>query len=520
MRILMVASENDALPRGKVGGIGDVIRDIPKFLVKQGMQVDVITPGYQYHAFNNPSKHLHTLYVPFRESIEAVDLYQLTEVGDNNVRHFVLESKLFCTDTPGKIYHDDGHDKPFYSDANKFALFCAATCELLIDAWHEQYDVLHLHDWHSALVAILSHYEPRYQSIKDIRSVYSIHNLAIQGIRPLHATQSSLHSWFPTLSYDSELIADPRYIDCLNPTRAAINLVDSVHVVSPTYRQEVMLASDPSRGFIGGEGLEADLQNAAAQNRLVGILNGCDYDSTFPEPVSSKELITLILQRLQRLHGSDEYVKAAHYLAEQRCQDWQTQKTTGPLVISVGRLTGQKVQLLFEPGHQGIIIDDVLKLLAKFGGRMIVLGSGDSQLEQRMTQVMQRHNNLLFINGFCAGLAEHLYVNGDVFFMPSSFEPCGISQMQAMRAGMPVIAHQIGGLNDTITHLDTGFLFSGNSIIEQTDDLLTQVELALQMFKNSPADFAKMCKHAKAQRFYWDACIKQYISELYQIQAS
>ncbi|NMP15075.1 glycogen/starch synthase [Thalassotalea sp. Y01] len=516
MKVLMVASENDALKNGKVGGIGDVIRDIPKFLSEQDVEVDVITPGYQYHAMANPSRLVTSIDVPFRNGFEKVELYYLEQQSSAKIGQYVLESKLFCQGSPGQIYVDDGADNPFYSDANKFALFCASVCELLIGEWKDRFQVLHLHDWHSAFIPILSRYAPRYQSIATIRSVYSIHNLGIQGIRPLTETESSLQAWFPTLQYDKSLLVDPRYDNCINPTRAAINLADMVHVVSPTYRLEVMKASAPEHGFIGGEGLEQDLQKADQQGRFIGILNGCDYSVESPVMLSNKELLALICRQIRGLHGSDNFIKASHFVAEQRCQSWAEQAFSGPMLISVGRLTEQKVRLIFETSERGYVLDDIMHQLAHYKGRMIILGSGDKSLERKITQIMQRHENLLFINGFCAGLAEQLYVNGDIFFMPSSFEPCGISQMLAMRAAMPVIAHQIGGLNDTISHMHTGFLFSGDSINAQVCDLMDKIELAVEMYQQDKAAFAKMCVNAKAERFLWQTCITAYIEQLYR----
>ncbi len=512
----MVASENDALKNGKVGGIGDVIRDIPKFLSEQDICVDVITPGYQYHALANPSTLIDAVDVPFRQTNERVDLYYLEQQSSDKIGQYVVENKLFCQGQPGQIYFDDGDDKPFYSDANKFALFCASICELLIGPWQNRYDVVHLHDWHSATVLVLSRFEPRYKAVEQLHSVYSIHNLAIQGIRPLTQTESSLRAWFPTLRYDESILADTRYSDCYNPTRAAINLANVVHVVSPTYRQEVIQASDPDRGFIGGEGLEQDLQVADQQHRLVGILNGCDYTQTIPPIVANKELLTLIKEQISGLHGVDNFVRASHFIAEKRCQQWQQHNASGPLIISVGRITEQKLKLVFETSESGYVLDDIMDNLQRFKGRMIILGSGDAQLEQRITEVMKRHDNLLFINGFCSGLSDQLYVNGDLFLMPSSFEPCGISQMLAMRAATPVIAHKIGGLNDTVIHLHNGFLFSGNSVNEQVNGLLEAVTLALTMYQQDKVQFNKLCQRAKAERFLWRDCIDAYISLLYQ----
>ncbi len=511
----MVAAENDALPNGKVGGIGDVIRDIPKFLAQKNVHVDVIVPGYQYQSTASPSELLLQFEVPFREQKEIVSLYKIALAGDKNVHQYVLEHPLLHAGKPGQIYFDDGADKPFYSDANKFAFFCISVCELVTKHWFDQVDIMHLHDWHSAMVSILRQFDPTYKRLKSIRTVYSVHNLAIQGIRPLEHDASSLKSWFPWLCYQTNLINDPRYIHCLNPTRAAINLSDAVHVVSPTYANEVLKPSDPENGFIGGEGLELDLMNAFEEGRLFGILNGCDYDVRLPNKISELELIDQIQQTISQFSTNDEGKSQRLKLAKERCHKWAKQATKGPLLLSIGRLTEQKIKLLFAPSQQGLVIDAMMQQLGAFDARLIILGSGDIALEKSLATAMKKHTNLLFINGYFASLSDQLYVNGDLFLMPSSFEPCGISQMLAMRAGQPCLAHRIGGLGDTIDHLTSGFLFSGATIKEQTDNMLSTLMIALKMITSAPSQWQKMQHTAKSQRFLWSDSINDYIQYLY-----
>lgn len=515
LNVLMIASENDALPNGKVGGIGDVIRDIPKFLGKQNVHVDVIVPGYQWHSKVNPCELVYSLQVPFRHEIKNVDLYKVNIQSEDNVEQWVLEHPDFCVGKPGQIYFDDGPEKPFYSDANKFALFCASVCELVSTLWFDKIDVMHLHDWHSAFIEILRAYDPKYQQLNSKKTVYSIHNLAIQGIRPITGDDSSLRAWFPHLQFEEQVINDPRYLNCINPTRAAINLADAVHVVSPTYKQEIMRCSDHSNGFIGGEGLQNDLIKANTEQRLFGFINGCDYDTKPPQPVSYQELLQNIYQTIEGLHGDERHIQSVHHIAQLRSQQWLQSKDKGPLLISIGRLTEQKVKLLLLDSEQGYVLDDVLNKIAEFSGRLIILGSGDPNIEDTLTKVMKRRQNLLFINGYCDNLSQSLYVNGDLFLMPSSFEPCGISQMLAMRAGQPCIAHKIGGLNDTISHLENGFLFAGDSLVEQTRNLIHALEQALTLMSKQPTSFNSIKQAAKKQRFLWDESINCYIKHLY-----
>ncbi len=512
----MAASENDALPKGKVGGIGDVIRDIPKFLAQQDVHVDVLIPSYQYQSVVNDCELVLTLDVPFQGEIKHVELFKVNNITNKNVTQWVFEHRNFCVGEPGQIYFDDGPHKPFCSDSNKFALFSAAVCELICGAWFDKIDVLHLHDWHTAFIPMLREYEPRYNKLKHKKLVYSIHNLAIQGTRPLEGDEASLHSWFPTLNYDVDVINDPRYTHCINPTRTAINLADAVHVVSPNYAKEVMQPSDHENGFVGGEWLEQDLIKANKQGRLFGFINGCDYDFVQPNPISNAELLTKIADKITVLQSHEKRERQVHNIANERLLYWSKTPSNGPSLVSIGRLTEQKVKLLLLPEGEQLVLDSLLQQLDENDARMIILGSGDPMLEDIVTQVMARNKNLLFINGYCDNLSQNLYVNGDLFVMPSSFEPCGISQMLAMRAGQPCIAHKIGGLADTIEHLESGYLFSGSTFNAQIADFKKQLAIALQDIQDNSKQWQHIQKSAKAKRFYWQDSIKGYIDKLYK----
>ena len=154
-------------------------------------------------------------------------------------------SIVHCSLSAGRIYCNDPPERPFASDASKFALFGAAGCQLLAEDRLGKVDVIHLHDWHAAFAAMLIRSDPRYALLGDARLVVTIHNLAMQGIRPFARDDSSLDAWFPGLKFDRKAIADPRYPNCFNPLRAAINLCDKVHTVSPAYAREIRKSINP-----------------------------------------------------------------------------------------------------------------------------------------------------------------------------------------------------------------------------------------------------------------------------------
>ncbi|MEM9209663.1 MAG: glycogen/starch synthase, partial [Pseudomonadota bacterium] len=270
----MAAAENGALPRGKVGGVADVVRDLPPALAETGWRTTVLTPEYGLFANIAGATPITSINVAFAGRTLGVDVVELPSIHAS-VRHLAFAHERFTPQGPG-IYCDDGDERPFASDASKFALFAAATA-----TWVSQMDtpptVVHLHDWHAALYCLLRARDPAFASLQTLHTVYTIHNLALQGIRPLANDESSLAAWYPQLAYRADDVVDPRFNDTINPMATAIRLADGVNTVSPTYANEILKPNDPARGFRGGEGLESVLADVASAGNLVGILNGCEY---------------------------------------------------------------------------------------------------------------------------------------------------------------------------------------------------------------------------------------------------
>jgi starch synthase len=519
MHILMVAAENGALQGGKVGGMGDVLRDAPIALSRRGHQVTVISPGYQTLVEDNPCTASGELTVNFCGRQEVLTLYRINS-RTTQVEHLLLEHPLFSACGAGKIYCND-HYGPFATDAHKFALFCSAVCEYLTDKplLKAKPDVIHLHDWHAALVAVLRQFDPRYQSLKNIHTVFTIHNLSLQGIRPMHGDDSSLFSWFPELKLDTNLVIDPRYPDCINLMRCGLNLTDQIHAVSPGYASEILRPSAPEHGFIAGEGLESDLQRLASAGVLHGILNGCEYPDKPQTIVSWSALLRLIDESLVSWVASRQWIPASLFYALHRVHAWQKKRKPLRLrLVSVGRLTDQKVSLLLQDvqtsdGGSEPALYPLLRELDD--GVFIMLGSGDPRYENFFAETMQEHSNFLFLQGFSEELADCLYRGGDLFLMPSSFEPCGISQMLAMRGATPCIVHHVGGLRDTVRPDVNGFAFTGSSVAQQTSAMLTVIAKACERVRADDENWQQIKARAAEARFTWDSVIEQYLEKLY-----
>jgi len=517
----MLAAENDVIPGAKVGGIGDVIRDIPRALAHchtatgEQPSVSVIIPAYNaFHQLAGAAS-VAQIEVEFAGNRETLELFELFHGRNDGVRYFVLHHPMFGAGGAGAVYCNDGSDRPFATDANKFALFSISAAEIIVSDAIGPVDVLHLHDWHTGFVSILREFHPRYAPLKQLRTVFSIHNLALQGIRPLRRDESSLQSWYPSLAYDSQKVIDPRWHDCVNPVAASIRLADVVHTVSPSYSLEIVQPNSAERGFHGGEGLERDLQQCADRQALVGIINGIDYDAPLQNRSEWHSIMSIIGNTLLSWLGESSSVSTTDYVAHQRTQQWQTSNRPRHVFTSVGRLTDQKMALLLEKGESGeTVLDECLQKIHGTGV-FILLGSGDTALEAICRRSAARHANFLFLNRYAQNLSDLLFANGDVFLMPSSFEPCGISQMLAMRQGQPCIVHAVGGLRDTINDNEDGFQFDGASVKEQIAAFQQRFDDVVELRETEPTRFRDIANKAREKRFLWHTSAEHYLSRLY-----
>jgi len=506
--VIFVASENGALPGAKVGGVADVVRDLPAALVAEGWAATVVIPSYGTLHTLPGAKRLTDISVRFGTETSTASLWEVP-LTQSNVRTIVIEHERFSRDGLGVVYVDDTTDSPFAADANKFAFFCACVASW-IKGLEKLPDVVHLHDWHAAIYLVLREFDPEYARLKNIESVFTIHNLSYQGTRPLDGHASSLKSWFPELPYDDRVL-DPTYRDCINPMAAAIRLADKISTVSPSYAMEICLPSNPEKAFIGGEGLETDLQKAVSAGRLVGILNGCFYDQTTTN-IDWDQFLTLARQQIDawQAENPDE---PSHKLAKQRLEALSVRPVT--VFTSIGRLVAQKATLF------AANLDDGANALAHLAAEagddalIIIVGSGEAEYEDAVFAAAQAASNILFLKGYSETLADPLYELGDLFLMPSSFEPCGISQMLAMRAGQPCVVHGVGGLGDTVEDGFTGFVFEGDSLRAQVRAMIATVARALRWQRTKKKPFAAMRKAAKACRFEWSVAARKTITSLY-----
>ena len=487
------------------------MRDLPLALDRLGCRVTVATPSYgSLHRVDGATR-VGTVDADFGGRIETVDAWHVPGAA-RGVINLVFDHPLFAAHGEGRIYFGDEPERPFATDATKFALFCAAAAAWVAAA-AERPDAVHLHDWHAALYLLFARFGPDSAVLGSIPTVFTIHNLSYQGTRPLRGDESSLESWFPGLRPDIDAIVDPEHSNCVNPMATAIRLADRVSTVSATYADEICSPSDEAAGFIGGEGLEDLLANARDEGRLVGILNGCEYDLPRARRPGWLRLLGMLEAQLHDWQQRDPD-NEAHMLARQRIGEFPKRRPRH-LLTSIGRLVAQKATLLLLDAENG---ESPLQALSEELGRsavIVILGSGEPDFERRMLEVAHRCPNILFLNGYSELLSDPLYAAGDLFLMPSSFEPCGISQMLAMRSGQPCVVHGVGGLRDTVEHGVTGFVFGGATSRDQARQFTATTLAALEQRTSDPAGWKVMCDSARAQRFSWELSAKRTIRELY-----
>jgi len=498
------------LPGGKVGGVADVIRDLPPAVARHGYRVSVVTPSYGSLHRLEGARPAGSIDARFRGDTIRVDVYELAQ---RDVTCVLLDHASFAPTEPGVIYHDDDDRRPYATDANKFAAFGAAAA-----AWVKSLDqapaVVHLNDWHAAFYLLFREFDRDSASLQSIRTVFSIHNLAYQGQRPFEGDDSSLSCWFPELDVDRSILVDPHVADCINPMAFAIRRADAVNTVSPTYAEEICRPSDPARGFYGGEGLEGDLGAIARENRLFGILNGCEYPASRP-PRPGWQRVVSLLRAQAEAWSKDRPGNATHRLAEERIGTLPKRRPLHVLT-SVGRLVSQKASLMLEPVEDApTALDAILDSVGK-QGVLILVGSGEAHLEAGVADVARRHANIVFMNGYSETITGPLYRGGDLFLMPSSFEPCGISQMLAMRAGQPCVVNAVGGLRDTVDDGETGFVFHGNTPGDQAQAFVDTVIGALELRAERPVRWAGIAQRAERLRFDWDTAARHYIELMYE----
>ena len=477
MKILFVAAEG--APFSKTGGLGDVIGALPKSLVKAGQEVAVILPYYDM------------VEAKFGDQIEDVLQFEVY-VGWRRqfcgIKKTVLNGVTFYF-IDNQYYFFRGHVYGDFDDGERFAFFQLAALEAMERIGFIP-DVLHAHDYHTAMIPFLLKEKYRWiQAYQNIKTILTIHNLEFQG----QFSEGMLWDLF-RVGFERYADGTVRWNDCLNWMKAGILYADRVSTVSPSYAHEIMT---PEFGC----GLDQILRMESG--KLSGIVNGIDTDIYNPE---TDPLLDY------HFNKSDLSGKAQNKAKLQEKLGLPVRPDV-PMIGIVSRLTRQKGFDVVVEGLHRMLQEDV---------QIVLLGTGDPGFEEAFSWFGQVFPDKLSANiTFDVKLAQEIYAASDIFLMPSRFEPCGLSQMMAMRYGTLPLVHEVGGLRDTVQPFNpiegTGTGFSFDNLTSYW--LNWALETALDVYYNHPAVWKKLQVQAMESDFSWDTACQSYL-DLYHSLAN
>lgn len=472
MQIVFASAE--CAPFVKTGGLGDVAGSLPAALVRAGAEVIVMVPKYATikDEYKAQMEHFSDFYVSLGWRNEYCGLEKLEHDGVTYM--FIDNERYFARDYP----------YGFFDDGERFAFFSKAITESLqhLPAGFEC-DILHCNDWQTALAPVFlrEFYQglPLYDRVK---TVFSIHNVAFQGQFSDTVMEDILGvAHIPAAA--SQLRCDACSI---NYMLGALRYADAITTVSPTYANEIQTPEF-------GEGLDGVLRERSYA--LQGILNGIDVAGF--DPATDKRI-------------------AANYTVEDRsgkavCKA-KLQEELGlevrddrPLMVMVTRLTRQK--------GMDLVMYALDRILAG-GVQVAVLGTGDRDYEDGLRYFQDKYPGTMAARiEFDSALSQRMYAAADMFLMPSKFEPCGLSQIIAMRYGTLPIVRETGGLKDTVipynefTGEGTGFSFSNFN----GDEMGDAVFRAARLFWDNRDAWNQLVTQAMSQDFSWTRSADKYL---------
>jgi len=479
LKVLFIGSE--CAPYAKVGGLGDVVGALPKALRKLGHDARIVIPLYaSIDRAKYGIKFLRSACIHMGNREEQwIGIFEAKL--ENQVPVWFVDCQRYFG-RPG-IY-----DEPMgeYGDnAFRYALLSKAAMQICKDTgWIP--DVMHVHDWPTALVAVfLKTWDRILSPLSGTASVLTIHNVGYQGI--YHA------SAYPYIGVGGELFR-PDIFEChgkINLLKAGVYFADAITAVAPTTAQEILTP-------VGGQGMAMYLNNRKAD--LFGILNGCDYEHWNPETdklipanfsaddLRGKEACKLALQK--------------RYLLQPRA-DW-------PVFGIVSRFVPQK--------GFGLLMEALPKALNTMVFQLAVLGTGEKNIEDFFRWLTRSYpGRVCDYIGFSVELSHLIEAGSDFFLMPSLYEPCGLNQMYSMRYGTLPIVRATGGLQDTVQSYDqasgegTGFKF----VASTGQALYDTIGWAVSTWFDRPHHISRLRRQAMAQEFSWEKSAKQYV-EVYE----
>ncbi|MBR4061246.1 MAG: glycogen synthase GlgA [Lachnospiraceae bacterium] len=474
--ILFVASES--VPFIKTGGLADVVGSLPKSLDKEKYDVRIFIPKYgcMKQEMKDRLNYKTNFYMDFNWKNVYVGIMEAVVDG---ITYYFIDNEYYFSGP--KPYCDDA-----LFEIEKYAFFSKAVLSSLplIDF---KPDIMHCHDWQTGLIPVyLKDHFAGSEFFRDMKSIMTIHNLKFQGKWNIETVKNitGLSDYYFT---NDKLEA---YGDA-NLLKGGIVYADTVTTVSKTYAQEV-------KTEFYGEGLHGLLQ--AREGELKGIVNGIDYTDFNPESNP------LIYNNYTVENFRKEKIKNKRALQKELGLK-QDDKTM--LIGIVSRLTDQK-------GFD--LIEYMMEEMCKDNVQFVILGTGSAQYEDMFRSFAGRYPDKVSANIYYSEALSHkIYAASDAFLMPSLFEPCGLSQLMALRYGTLPIVRETGGLKDTVEPYNeyegtgTGFSFANYNAHE----MLNTLRYAEEVYYNSKRDWNKMVERAMNADFSWGVSAKKY-EEMYE----
>ena len=474
MKILFVASES--VPFVKTGGLADVVGALAPVLAAQGHDVRVIIPDFSAIPQEYTEKMVHVcdfeVQLGWRRQYCGIEKIEM-----DGVTWYFMDNKFYF----GRPYiYGMGGD-----EYERFGFFCRGVLNMLplIDF---QPDVIHAHDWQSGMVPALLKIQYAHLPFYDkIRTVFTIHNLQYQGIFGIREVQDIL-GLGDSLWTDDKL----ECFGCANYLKAALVYSDAITTVSPSYSEEIQTA-------YYGERLDGLLR--ARKNDLHGVLNGidmADYDPETDQRIAATYSVS-------DLAGKAECKKA---LQEELGLDVRPDV---PIIGMVGRLSNQK----------GLdLVDYVIADIMRQDIQLVVLGMGEGRYFNLFSWAEGEYKGRVAARfTMDHALAHKIYAGADMFLMPSQFEPCGLSQMIAMRYGTVPIVRETGGLRDTVLSYNE-FSGEGNGFTffnYNAHDMLHTIERAADYYMHHPDIWKIIQKRGMEGDYSWTHSAGEYM-KIYQ----
>jgi starch synthase len=423
VRILFVASEG--LPFSKTGGLADVVEALPKALVAQGHEVAVVLP--RYRGTKATAVVMPSLTIPMANRLRFPAIADGTQIS--GVRYFFVDDPAYF-DRDG-IYGTSAGDFP--DNAERYSEFCRAAIEIAKHVWPA--DVIHCHDWQTALVPVLL--RTSYSDdplVKDIPVVFTIHNMGYHGLFKADVLE---RAGIPRAVYNP---AGMEFFGNVNFLKGGLVYSDFLTTVSKRYAQEIQT---PDFGY----GLDGVVRDRA--DRMVGILNGVDYSAWSPE----KDKLIPMKYSAKDMGGKHVCKQALLELF-----DLAPEHAARPVIGIVSRFADQKgFDLIAEKAYE----------LMKEDLTLVVLGSGDRKYEELFQAMANTFPGRVGVKiAYDNEIAHKVEAGADMFLMPSRYEPCGLNQIYSLKYGTVPIVRATGGLDDTVEPFDlehgtgTGFKFA------------------------------------------------------------